>query len=173
MHSLYSLVLSPQFSGPAGLHLSLCSDLCPHACMSSRCSHPPSPWVQSVLDRHVLFPLLTISNVLWWPDQQIFLSHPPCLVSQHLSPFALTVQFLVVDITSPGPPSLHCPLFLLYPAPMLGLLPFPKLLVLIWLPPALCILINFLPITDTAHRWTRNKALRCPGLQRMQTAGLF
>lgn len=68
---------------------------------------------------------------------------------------ALIVPFLGWHCQSwaPKPPHFFFP----PSAPLLGFLPFPRLLVLIGSPPALCISINFVPPTDTTHRRTRNK----------------
>lgn len=51
-------------------------------------------WVQQVLDRHVLFTLLTISNLLSHPDQKLCFSQPLALSVSFFLLSTLTVQFL-------------------------------------------------------------------------------
>lgn len=161
--SLQSLVFSSEFSGPARPHLGLCSEPCPPACLSSSRSHPPSPpGFQSAPDRHVLFPPLSLSDLLSQPDQQTRFSHPPCPVSQLLSPFCTCCPvswFLNCQSQAPKPPLLppHLP-----PPPFLYLLPFPKLLLLVTSHPLRS--LSFLPLTDTTHSWTGKKIPRFPHL---------
>lgn len=127
--SFHSSVFSSQFSGPARPHL--CSEPCPPARLSSSCSHPPSPpGIQAALDRHVLFPPLTLSDLLSQPDQQICFSQPPLPCQSASFSFLHSLPNFLVDVASPGPPSLHCfpPSF---SAPLLDLLLFPKLLLLV------------------------------------------
>lgn len=105
--SLHASVFSSQFSGPVRPHLGFCSKPCPPACLSSL--FPPSlpSWVQSVLDRHVLFPPLTVSDLLFQPNQQICFSHPPLLCQSASFSFLHSLSTFLVDIASPGPQSPH------------------------------------------------------------------
>lgn len=146
-------------------HLGLCSEPCPSACLSSNHFLPPSlplslpSHVQSVLDRHILFSLLAINDLLFQPDQQICFSYP--LVNQLLSPFCTRchISWLTLPVLVPQAPSASS----LPSTPLLDFLAFPRLLVPIRSPLALCTSINFLPPTDTTHRWTGNK---CPEVSR-------
>lgn len=106
--SAHSSVFSSQFSGPARPHLGLCSEPCSPACLSSIHSLSPSllSQIQSVLDRHVLFPLLTINDLLFQPDQQICFSHPHCQSASFS--FLHSLSCFLVHIASPGPPGPHC-----------------------------------------------------------------
>lgn len=82
---------------------------------------------------------------------------PTPLVNQLLSPFCThcPVSWFTLPVLGPQALTASSPPL----APLLDFLPFSRLLVLIGSPPALCISINFLPPTDTTHRWTGNK---CP-----------
>lgn len=68
----------------------------------------PTSQIQSVLDRHALFPLLTVSDLLSQPDQQICFSHPPFPCQSASFSFLHSLTIFLVYFASPGPPSPHC-----------------------------------------------------------------
>lgn len=173
---LGSAVSTPQFSGPARHHFGLCSEPCLSACLSSGHFLPPSffPYllsqVQSVLDRHVLFPLLTINDLLFQPDQQICFSRLPCQSSSFS--FLHSLSHFLVDIASPGPQSPHC------------FFPPPQLLCRISCHSSDCLSLSghllpsafqsaFSHLLTPLRGGQRINVLRCPDLQYMQIAGFY
>jgi len=140
--SLHLSVSYPSFQGLQALTLPSALSLVPLLVFPQVI--PPFPPLLAF--SHVLFPPCAISHLLSQPAQLICFSHPPGLVSQLLSTFCIHCQVSWWTWAVLGPQTPNA-----FP-PLLDLLSFPKLLVLLWSPPALCISINFLPPADTTHR---------------------